>query len=53
MTGEPVELNEAPEDELDIHFDRITNFTNDPEPYVEEDTFSLTTITALVRKGET
>ncbi|KRX05491.1 hypothetical protein PPERSA_04528 [Pseudocohnilembus persalinus] len=53
MTGEPVELNEAPEDELDIHFDRFTNFTNDPEPYVEEDTFSLTTITALVRKGET
>lgn len=52
MTGQPVPLNEPPENEFNITVDKYTNFTNDPEPLVEEDAFSLTTITALVRRGE-
>lgn len=52
MTGEPVELNEGIEDELDAMIDPHTQFSNDAEPVDEERAVALTTITALVRKGE-
>lgn len=52
MTGEPVELNEGIEDEIDATIDPYTNFSNDLEPVDEDMALSLTTITALVRRGE-
>lgn len=37
MSGEPVPVLDAPEDETDFEYDPNTQFTNDPEPIIEED----------------
>ena len=52
MSGEPVPLIDALEEETDREYDIDTGFINDPEALNEDDVVSLTEITALVRKGE-
>lgn len=53
MSGEPVPLLTPNEDSSERNYEDFTGLIVDDEPLIEDDAFSMTEITALVRRGET